>query len=75
MRFVSSLVLSAGLLAGIGCSGKGNGPIKEATAEEIQKQKENEKQVQTEESAMRKKQPKEKTNEQTVGDQERARRR
>ncbi|HJZ55802.1 MAG TPA: hypothetical protein VKE74_12615 [Gemmataceae bacterium] len=75
MRFVSSLVLYVVFLAAIGCGDRGKGSIKEATAEDIQKQKEAEKQVQAEESAMRKNQPKEKTHEQTVDEQERNRRR
>jgi hypothetical protein len=74
MRFVLNLVLCVGILAAIGCGGGGGkNPIKEATPEEIQMQKEAEKRVQTEESEMRKKQPEEMTPEQSVDQQERAR--
>jgi hypothetical protein len=75
MRFVSSLVLCVAILAAIGCGRGGKIPIKEPTAEEIQQQQEAEKRVKAEESEMRKTQPKEKTHEQTVDEQERARRR
>ncbi len=73
MRFVLNLVLCVGLLAAIGCGGSGKSPIHEPTAEEIQQQKDAESQAKTEESEMRKKQPKDKTHQQTVDDQERAR--
>lgn len=75
MRFVLSLILYAGILAAIGCGGGdgGNSPIKEATAEDIQQQKEAENRVKAEESA-RPRMPEEKTHGQSVDEQERARR-
>ena len=74
MRFVLTLVLSAGILAAIGC-GDGKSAIKEATAEDIRQQKEAENRVKAEESERRTMQPQEKSHEQAVGEQERARRR
>ena len=73
MRFVLSLILYAGILAAIGCGG-GKIPVKEATAEDIRQQKEAESRVKAEESERRKKQPTEKTHQQTVDEQERGRR-
>jgi hypothetical protein len=74
MRFVLSLILSAGILAAMGC-GDGKSPIKELTAEEIQQQKDAEARVRAEETERRRMQPTEKTHQQTVDEQERARRR
>jgi hypothetical protein len=70
MRYVLSLVLSAGILAAIGC-GSGNSPIKEATPEDIRQQKEAESRVKAEESERLKKMPKEKTYQQNVDEEER----
>jgi hypothetical protein len=77
MRFVLSLILSAGVVAAIGCGDGEKSPIKEATAEDIRQQKEAENRVNAEESARQKMQPKENTNthQQSVDEQERARRR
>jgi hypothetical protein len=75
MRFVLSLILYAGIVAAIGCGDGGKSPIKEATAEDIQQQKEAEDRVKAEESARRKEEPKQNTHQQTVDEQERARRR
>jgi hypothetical protein len=73
MRLVSCLVISVGLLTALGCSRGGKDPIRAATPEEIQQQKDAEKEVQAAESQMRKNQPKDKTPQQSVEDQERAR--
>jgi len=72
MRFVSSLVLSMGFLTAIGCGG---GKTKEYTPEELAQQREAAKQVQAAESERQKTLPKEKTQSQTVNEQERARKR
>lgn len=75
MRFILSLVLYVAILAAIGCGGSGEIPIKEATTEDIRMQKEAETKANAAESAMRMKQPQEMTHQQSVGEQERARRR
>ena len=75
MRFVLSLIFSAGVLAAIGCGAGGKSPITEATAEDIRQQKEAETRVKAEESERNKKQPKVKSQAQAVDEQERARRR
>jgi hypothetical protein len=75
MRFVLSLILCAGILVAIGCGGDGKKPIKEATDEDKQQQKEAEDRAKAEESGRRKTQPKGKTHEQEVEGQERNRRR
>jgi hypothetical protein len=74
MRFVLNMVLCVGVLAAIGCGKNDKTQIHEPTAEEIQQQKDAEVQVKAEESERNKKQPKEKTHQQTVDEQERARR-
>ena len=78
MRFVLHLVFVVGVLAATGCGRSDKNSVHEPTAEEIQQQKDAQELANAEESAMRKKQPKEtkdKTHAQTVEEQERARRR
>lgn len=75
MRIILSLALYAGLLSAIGCGGGGKIPITEATAEQIQQQKEAESRVKAEESEMLKNKPKEMTHQKSVDEQERARHR
>ena len=75
MRVFFSLMICCLISATTGCGGSGKTSIREATAEDIQKQNEAEKQANAEESEMRKSQPKEKTVQQSVEEQERSRRR
>lgn len=75
MRFILSLVLSVGILAAVGCGRGGQSPIKEATAEDIRMQQEAQTSVNALESARRANQPKAPSHQQSVADQERARRR
>ncbi|HTU16734.1 MAG TPA: hypothetical protein VMG10_01625 [Gemmataceae bacterium] len=75
MRIILSLVLYAGILAAVGCGRSEQGPIKEATAEDIRMQQEAQTKANADESQRRNRQPQEMTHQQSVADQERARRR
>jgi hypothetical protein len=67
-------LLSAVFIAAFaGCDDGKNTKPRQPTAEEIQQQQENEKRVRDEESAMQKTRPKERSQAQTVNDEERRR--